>query len=201
MQIALPPINLLHLPTEPALPSDRNGHQEASAHPRHRRSIDSSPPNNQEVVQEVVPNTNSSKGGYVEVNVNPDPNKGIGVGEKAPEPVNSDSNINVDPVTQEISGAFKTVKEEASIFLKKKFAEMAAQAATPAEKEKWNIDPDNTYLITYDYNTTGEKPYPAKIIKRISLTEALITNAQDTPTGAGYQVPFYAGGPEVIVRW
>lgn len=200
MQIALPPINLLHLPTEPALPSDRNGHQEASAHPRHRRSIDSSPPNNQEVVQEVVPNTNSSKGGYVEVNVNPDPNKGIGVGEKAPEPVNSDSNINVDPVTQEISGAFKTVKEEASIFLKKKFAEMAAQAATPAEKEKWNIDPDNTYLITYDYNTTGEKPYPAKIIKRISLTEALITNAQDTPTGAGYQVPFYAGGPEVIVK-
>lgn len=147
-----------------------------------------------------MPDTNSSKDGYTQVNVDPDPGKGVGAGEKVPVPVNLGPNINVDPVTQKVSGAFKTVKEEASIFLQTKFAEMAAKATTPAEREKWDIDPDNTYLVTYDYNTTGEKPYPAKIIKRISLTEALTTNAQDTPTGAGYPVPFYPGGPEVIVK-
>ncbi|MDP1171539.1 hypothetical protein, partial [Klebsiella pneumoniae] len=32
------------------------------------------------------------------------------------------------------------------------------------------------------------------------LTQALIKNAQDTPAGNGYAVPFYAGGPEVILK-
>ncbi|NVZ71481.1 type III effector protein, HopAC1 family [Pseudomonas costantinii] len=142
----------------------------------------------------------SSGGGYEEVSVNPDPGKSVGSGQKVPVPVYLGPNINVDPVTQKIANAFNTVEQEASNFLKKKFAEMAQKAKTPAEKEKWNIDPDNTFLVTFDYNTKGEKPYPAKIIQRISLTQALVQNAQDTPKGKGYAVPFYPGGPEVIVK-
>ncbi len=167
---------------------------------RQKRSIDPNPPKEQELVKEVVPVPGSSGSGYTEITVNPSPGKSVGVGQKVPVPVDLGANTSVDPVTQEISNAFKTVQQEASIFLKKKFAEMAAKAKTPAEKEKWDIDPDNTYMVTYDYNTTGERPYPAKIIKRISLTEALIANEQDTPKGMGYPITFYPGGPEVIVK-
>ncbi|MEO8491127.1 membrane-targeted effector domain-containing toxin [Pseudomonas sp.] len=183
MQVGSPPFG-----TYPALPEPDS----ATVGQRKKRSLDSSPSKEQALVQGVAPAPGSS--------VTSDPDKGVGAGEKVPVPVDLGPNINVEPVTQKVSGAFKTVKEEASIFLKNTFAKMAAQATTPAEKEKWNIDPDNTYLVTYDYNSTGERPYSAKIIKRISLTEALITNAQDTPKGTGYQVPFYPGGPEVIVK-
>lgn len=200
MLIAPFPISTYRLPTQPARPSDSSDHQNASTHQRHRRSIDSSPSPNQELVKEVVSAPDSSGGGYVEVNVKTDPGKTVGVGQKAPVPVNLGSNTSVDPVTQEIQGAFKTVQEEASIFLKNIFAERTAKAKTQVEKDKWDIDPDNTYLVTYDYNTTGGRPYPAKIIKRISLTQALITNDQDTPRGKGYPVAFYPGGPEVLVE-
>ncbi|NVZ72693.1 hypothetical protein HX791_26415 [Pseudomonas costantinii] len=108
--------------------------------------------------------------------------------------------MNIDPVTQEISDSFISVEQEASNFLKKKFAEFAQKAKSPAEKERWDVDPDNTFLVTFDYNTTEARPYPAKVIQRISLTQALIQNAQQTPSGQGYEVPFYAGGPEVIVK-
>ena len=172
-----------------------------SAPTRHKRSIDSSPPDDQKLVQQTVPAPDSSASGYIDVNVNPDPGKSVGAGQKTPLPVVLEPNTNLDPVSQEIRGAFKTVQEEASIFLKNKFAEMAAKATTPAEKEKWDIDPDNTYVVTYDYNSTGEKkPYSAKIIKRISLTEALIANDRSTPKGEGHPIAFFPGGPEVIVK-
>ncbi|KRP59579.1 type III effector protein, HopAC1 family [Pseudomonas trivialis] len=139
-------------------------------------------------------------GGFEEVSVNPDPGKNVGTGEKLPVPIDLGLNINIDPVTKKISDAFKSVDQEASIFLKKTFAQMAEKATTPAEKEKWNIDPDKTFLVTFDYNATGERPYPANILKRISLTQALITNAQDTPKGSGFPLPFFEGGPDVIVK-
>lgn len=199
MQIGTPLFNPFLTPTEPKPVSENNAFP-ATTSPRQRRSVDYSPPKNQELVQEVKPAPESSGGGFEEVIVNPDPGKNVGNVQKVPVPVDLGLNINVDPVTQEVSKSFKTVSEEASIFLKKKFAERAQKAKTPEENEKWNIDPDNTFLVTFDYNTTGEKPYPAKIIQRISLTQALIQNAQDTPKGSGYTVPFYLGGPEVIVK-
>ncbi|WP_343078172.1 membrane-targeted effector domain-containing toxin [Pseudomonas sp.] len=181
--------------TYPALPEPAS----ANVGQRQKRSIDSSPPQKQELVKETVPDPDSGNG-YTQITVKPDPGKSVGVGQKAPANVDLGPNTSVDPVTQKISDDFKSVQQEASIYLKNKFAEMAAKAKTPAEKEKWDIDPDNTYIVTYDYNTQGERPYPAKIIKRISLTEALITNDQDVPKGNGYPVAFYPGGPEVIVK-
>lgn len=165
-----------------ALPPPIITHLPTSTTPRSKRSVDDDPS---------VQNS---------VSDNPKPDKNIGIGQKVTVPVNVGPNPSVDPASGEINEAYKTVSQEASIFLKKKFAEMAAKAQSPAEKEKWNVDPDNTYLVTYDYNTTGKPPYPAKVVKRISLTQALITNAQDTPAGKGYLVPFYSGGPEVIVK-
>lgn len=199
MQIG-PPFNSPYtaLPRHQRSPSN-DSQQQSNANQRHRRSIDPKPPIEQELVQQVVP-APQSPGDYREQSVNPDPGKKVGQEQKNIIPTDIGPNINVDPVVQKISDSFKSVTQEASIFLKKKFAEMAEKAKTPAEKEKWNIDPDNTYLVTFDYNTTGEKPYPAKVIKRISLTEALITNAQDTPKGKGYPIPFFSGGPNVIVK-
>lgn len=165
-----------------ALPPPITTHLPLPTNPRLKRSIDEAPSAQNTVVD------------------NPRFDKNIGTGQKVTVPADVGPNPSVDPATVEINESFKTVSQEASIFLKKKFAEMAATAQSPAEKEKWNIDPDNTYLVTFDYNTKGKAPYPAKVLKRISLTQALITNAQDTPTGKGYWVPFYPGGPEVIVK-
>lgn len=143
---------------------------------RQKRAIDSRSPEHQERVLDVRPVDLSPDSGF------------------------ATANIDIDPATQEITDSFKSVEQEAAHFLKNKFAVFAQKAKTPAEKEQWNIDPDNTFLVTFDYNTTGQRPYPAKVIQRISLTQALIQNAQGTPSGQGYEVPFYAGGPEVIVK-
>lgn len=132
------------------------------------------------------------------MSVDPSPGKDVENSQKVPPPIDVGLNINVDPVAKHISSAFKTVEQKASDFLKEKFAELKKK--DPANKEKWDIDPDNTYLVTYDYNSVGEEPYPAKVIQRISLTQALIKNAQDTPTGKGYKIPFFAGGPNVKPR-
>lgn len=137
---------------------------------------------------------------FEEARVNPAVGKQAGLGEKLPSAANPSITLNTDPATQEINDSLISVEQEASNFLKKKFAEFAQKAKTTAEKEAWDIDPDNTFLVTFDYNTTGERPYPAKVIQRISLTQALIQNAQQIPSGQGYEVPFYAGGPEVIVK-
>ncbi|WP_256659350.1 membrane-targeted effector domain-containing toxin [Pseudomonas sp. KBW05] len=170
-------------PTQRIFPEPALSHQE-NAHPptRDKRAINSNPSQENSVSD------------------NPEPDKNIETGQKVSVPANVGPNPSIDPVTTELNESYKTVSQEASLFLKKKFAEMAAKAQSPAEKEKWDIDPDNTFLVTFDYNTTGEPPYPAKVIKRISLTQALITNAQDTPEGKGYLVPYYPGGPEVIVK-
>ncbi|MFB3302790.1 dermonecrotic toxin domain-containing protein [Pseudomonas sp. AMR01] len=185
--------------TEPKLPSENNA-DPADAVVRHKRSINSSSPNDQELVQEVRLIGKSPGRGFEEVSVNPDPGKRVGLAEKVPPSTLPDLNINVDPAVREITDSFNSVEQEAANFLKKKFAEFAQKAKSPADKEQWDIDPDNTFLVTFDYNTTGERPYPAKVIQRISLTQALIQNAQATPAGQGYEVPFYPGGPEVIVK-
>lgn len=170
---------------------------ESSPRRRGRREIDQKAPDEQQLVQTIKPNAPSQGGGYRQATVDPDPGKSVANSQKTPTPTNLGLNINVDPVTKEISKAFKSVEQEASDFLKRQFAQMKAQETDPAKKQKWDIDPDNTYLVTYDYNSEGKEPYPAKIIQRISLTEALIKNAQHTPEEKGYSVPFFEGGPNV----
>ncbi|NVZ49774.1 hypothetical protein HX792_05445 [Pseudomonas sp. B6002] len=122
------------------------------------------------------------------------------MGEKTPSPVDLGVNINIDPITQDVSNSLNSVEQEASNYFKNLFAKFIQRSKFPEEEKRWNVDPDNTYLVTFEYNTTGEKPYPAKIIQRLSLTQALIQNAQETPSGQGFAVPYYAGGPDVIVK-
>ena len=107
--------------TYPALPEPAS----ANVGQRQKRSIDSSPPQKQELVKETVPDPDSGNG-YTQITVNPDPGKSVGVGQKAPATVDLGPNTSVDPVTQKISDDFKSVQQEASIYLKNKFAEMAA---------------------------------------------------------------------------
>lgn len=167
---------------------------------RQKRAIDSRSPEYQELSLEISPVEGSTQSSFEIASVNPDTGNRIGPGEKVPPAANLGRNVNIELATQEITDSFNSVEQEAAQFLKKKFAEFAQKAKTPAQKEQWDIDPDNTFLVTFDYNTTGQRPYPAKVIQRISLTQALIQNAQGTPSGQGYEVPFYAGGPEVIVK-
>ncbi|WLH52819.1 dermonecrotic toxin domain-containing protein [Pseudomonas tolaasii] len=184
--------------TEPSLRPE-NIERPATPGARQKRAIDSGAPKDQERVQDVRL-SDGAPGGYEEVSVNPDPGKRASLGEKEPSPVSTGLNINIDPAAREITDSFMSVEQEASNFLRKTFAELAQKAKTPADKDMWDMDPDDTFLVTFDYNTTGERPYPAKVIQRISLTQALIQNAQQTPVGQGYAVPFYAGGPEVIIK-
>ncbi|WP_294737208.1 DUF6543 domain-containing protein [uncultured Pseudomonas sp.] len=167
---------------------------------RGKRAIDTSAPKDQQLELNITARPSSEGGGYTQTSVDPDPGKSVGNSQKTVTPVNLGLNINVDPAAKEISRAFKSIEQEASDFLKEKFAQMKAQETDPAQKSKWDIDPDNTYLVTYDYNSLGDKPYPAKITQRISLTQALIKNAQDTPAGKGYAVAFFDGGPDVKVQ-
>lgn len=170
---------------------------ESSPSQRGRRAINAKAPDEQQLVLAINPNALSQGGGYKQTSVDPDPGKSVANSQKTPTATNLGLNINVDPATEEISKAFKSIEQEASDFLKEKFALMKAQETDPTQKQKWDIDPDNTYLVTYDYNREGKEPYPAKITQRISLTQALITNAQHTPEGKGYSVPFFEGGPNV----
>lgn len=188
----------MQIKTTSSIPWNHSAHDQSTASNtgyRNKRSIDSSAQADQQLVQEVRPAPAAQGGGYTEVSVDPDPGKGVDNSQKVPIPIDVGLNINVDPVAKHISSAFKTVEQEASDFLKEKFAELKNK--DPANKEKWDIDPDNTYLVTYDYNSLGKEPYPAKVIQRTSLTQALIKNTQDTPTGKGYEIPFFAGGPNV----
>ncbi|WP_259741052.1 membrane-targeted effector domain-containing toxin [Pseudomonas poae] len=190
--VAKPP----YLP--PTIPTPEAGPEAPPAHHgiRIKRHIDSAPPKQQLLGVEVKPDPTSD--GYVEVNVDLAPGKNVANTDKTPTPINLGPNINIDPSAEAISGAFKTVEQQASDFLKKKFAEMKAKET--GDKAKWDIDPDTTYLVTYDYNSKGSPPHPAKIVQRISLTQAMIQNAQKTPTGKGYEVPFFTGGPDVHVQ-
>ena len=191
MQITPSPMDSYRLPIQSELPPDSNDHQVISTHQRHKRTTDAHLPSRQ------APATGTAT---KEVRHTYDPGKGVDVGQKAPVLVNLGANPSIDSIAEQICGEFNSVEQEASNFLSNLFAEKKAKAKNPAEKDKWSVDPDNTYLVTFDYNTSGDRPYPAKIIQKISLTQALIKNAQDTPAGKGYAVPFYAGGPEVILK-
>lgn len=165
-----------------------------------KRSIDSTAPIEQQLVVDIKPESPSRNDSYVETVVDPDPGKSVANDQKTSLPVNLGLNINIDPAAKAISTSFKSVEQEASIFLKEKFAQMKARETDPSKKQMWDIDPDNTYLVTYDYNSQGKEPYPAKITERITLTQALIKNAQDTPQGEGYSVSFFTGGPNVKLQ-
>lgn len=199
MQIATHPVSFYPVSITPTSPPENTSHSAAPG-VRQKRSIGASEPKDQKIVQAVKSTLRSSGGAYEDASVNPDLGNRARPGDKIPPATAPEVTINTDSATQDISDSLLSVEQEASNFLKKKFAELAQKAKTPADKEMWTIDPDDTYLVTFDYNTTGEKPYPAKVIQRISLTQALIQNAQQTPSGQGYEVPYYAGGPEVIVK-
>ncbi|WP_424087686.1 dermonecrotic toxin domain-containing protein [Pseudomonas sp.] len=183
----------------PQLPATHGQPDAQSPNTSLNRTSYSTGPKEQQLVTEMKPEASRS-GVYVETAVDPDPGKRVANSEKTPVPVNVGLNINIDPVAKKISQAFNSVEQEASLFLKDRFAKMKAQETDPDKKQKWDIDPDNTYLVTYDYNSQDKEPYPAKITEKISLTQALIKNAQDTPQGSGYSVAFFNGGPNVKVQ-
>ena len=155
---------------------------------RQKRALDQRPPDEQLLIQTLKPGASNDGGtGYDLISVNPDPGKTVGVGEKTVTPVVLGRNLDIDSYAEHLARDFKTATQDAARTVKQMF------------KQKWNldIDPDNTYLTTFDYNTTGAPPYPAKLVKQISLTQAMLKNAQDTPTGSGVLVPHYTGGPTV----
>lgn len=194
------PINSYRLPTQSERPSDSHDNQAISTHQHPKRTTDNHLPGGQPPAPAFKPVRHPASTDDKAVGFTYDSGKGVGTEQTLAAPADAGVNPRIDAIAEEISAEFNSVEQEASIFLNNVFAEKKAKAKTPAEKDKWSVDPDNTYLITFDYNTTGERPYPAKIIQKISLTQALIKNAQDTPTGKGYAVPFYAGGPEVILK-
>lgn len=158
------------------------------ARSRQKRSYAANPPVEQWLIETVKRNPSLPEyAEYELVSENPDPGKKVEPHQKTPVPVETGLNLDVDSYVENIDKDFKTVSEDAAQTIKQLF------------KKKWalDIDPDRTYLATFDYNTTGSPPYPARLIKQITLTEALVKNAQDTPNGRGVLVPHYAGGPSV----
>ncbi|WP_073524016.1 dermonecrotic toxin domain-containing protein [Pseudomonas fluorescens] len=155
---------------------------------RQRRALDQSPAEDQFLVENVrrAP-SNSGGDGYERVSVNPDPGKTVGNLDKTIVPVDIGINIDSTTYTETLTSDFKSVTQDAAQIVKRLF------------KDKWNldIDPDKTYLTTFDYNTTDKPPYPAKLVKEITLTQAMVKNAQETPKGRGALVPHYTGGPQV----
>ena len=172
-----------------------SGHRSYTSEPysratqsRQKRSLDQSPPDEQLLIETVKPGASKAGGnGYELISINPDPGKTVGVGEKTVIPVALGRNLDIDSYAEHLTMDFKSATQNAAQTVKQLF------------KQTWNldIDPDKTYLATFDYNTTGAQPYPAKLVKQVSLTQAMLTNAQDTPTGSGVLVPYYTGGPTV----
>lgn len=155
---------------------------------RQRRAIDQSPNNEQYLVESVRRDLSNNGGdGYELVSVNHDPGKTVGAHDKTIVPVDVGINIDSASNAENLALAFKSVTQDAAQTVKQLF------------KDKWNldIDPDRTYLTTFNYNTTGKPPYPAKLVEQITLTDALVKNSQTTPEGRGALVPHYAGGPAV----
>ncbi len=65
----------------------------------------------------------------------------------------------------------------------KSAAQFTAEMVKKQFKEKFgqDVDPDNTYVVTFAYNKQGNAPpYPAQIISKTSLTEAAQRNQQYT---------------------
>ena len=150
MRIMPSPMGAYHLPTQSELPPDSNDHQAISTHQRQKRTTDAHPPSGQALAQAFKPVRPATGSATKEVGHTYDPGKGVGIGQKAPVLVNPGANPSIDSIAEQISGEFNSVEQEASIFLSNVFAEKQAKAKSPAEKDKWSVDPDNTYLVTFD---------------------------------------------------
>lgn len=141
-----------------------------------------------ELVQDVVPDPEPPPGEKVYMLVSRRPEgKEVSPRSKDPAPIDLGANIDVDEYVQHVARSFKDVNRDAATTVKK------------LVKEKWgaNIDPDTTFIVTYRYNTTAGKPYPAQIISKISLTQAFIQNSQNIPETERTHVPYYRGGPDI----
>lgn len=72
---------------------------------------------------------------------------------------------------------------------------------TLKDKYGQDIDPDHTYLTTFNYDTggkPGQGPYPGKVVRKVSLTEAVRQNLQKGELGDALgMVPWRAGGPGI----
>lgn len=154
---------------------------------RTRRSTDNNSHQTQSPAKTLKKNQTSTVYDRPAITTNNDQGKRAGPDQQIEKPVDIGSNIDIERQSKIFSDEFKSPEQKASIFLKEEF------------QKKWGlkIDPDNTYLVAYDYNTTGRPPYPAKIVERISLTDALIKNSQDTPTGNGYPISFPNANPDI----
>lgn len=69
-------------------------------------------------------------------------------------------------------------------------------------KAKWglDVDADNTFLVTFDYNTRGRGTHEATIVRKISLTDALIRNIQGIKSDSRIPVPWRRAGPDVTIK-
>lgn len=86
------------------------------------------------------------------------------------------------PVQKYISRAtegFKTTSQSTSEIIK---AEL---------KKRWgkDIDPDNTYIATFNYDPKGPIPKGGKVLNRISLTQAALHNTRHKNTKDEHQTP------------
>ncbi len=123
---------------------------------------------------------------YIHVARQPD-GKEVDVHSKLPAPIDLGTNIAIDDYAQTTIQSLKTVSQDAVTTVK------------TIIKKKWGltVDPDNTFIVTFKYNTNKGKPYPAKIISKVSLTQALIKNSQNIVDKESTHVPYYKGGPKI----
>lgn len=123
---------------------------------------------------------------YIHVTRQPE-GKEVDEQSKVPAPIDLGINIEIDDYAKKIVQSLKTVNQDAGATVKNII------------KEKWGstVDPDNTFIVTFKYNTNKGKPYPAKITSQVSLTQAFIKNSQNIPDQTSTNVPYYKGGPEI----
>ena len=80
------------------------------------------------------------------------------------------------------------------------------QAATLIRRmfrDQWgqDVDPDNTFLTTFNYLDDGSgAAKPAELVRRISLTRALLSNVQEPVSSTARRQPFdHGGGPSLTL--
>lgn len=123
---------------------------------RNKRAISDNAPKDQQLEVEVTQLPASKGGGYTETTIDPNPGKEVENTDKQAPPVNIGLNINVDPVAKEISKSYKSIEQEASDFLKEKFAQMKAQEPDPAKKKNGILIPI-TLISSLTITTVREK--------------------------------------------
>lgn len=113
--------------------------------------------------------------------------KAVAEHSKVPAPVDLGINTAIDDHAKKIVQSLKTVSQD------------AVATVQDMVKKKWGstVDPDNTFIVTFKYNTHQGKPYPAKIVSKVSLTQAFIKNSQNILDKERTTVPYYTGGPEI----